>query len=104
MPELLLGRKLLKAMGFNFNEHPHRVAPLIEGKSEKELQGEPCKLFTATYHGLSYTDEYEDPIEPPKCLKAWFGVDNAESITEVIDSAVEEASRNGLSVRGSRKL
>lgn len=67
----------MNAKRFDFNEHLHREALLINGKLEKELQEELCRLSTATYRGLSYTDEDEGPIQPPECLKAWFGVDTA---------------------------
>lgn len=49
-----------------------------------------------------YTDE--DPIEPHECLQAGFGVDSTKFITEAMESAIKEASTNGISGGGARKL
>lgn len=100
MPETLLGRPLLKAMGFDFNEHLHRVALLIDGKSEKEVQGGNCRLASTAFRGLSYTEGDYDKVKLPECLQAGFGDDKPADIEDAISSAVEEAKKNGISPSG----
>ncbi|PXF45965.1 hypothetical protein BWQ96_04278 [Gracilariopsis chorda] len=102
MAEILLGRPLLKAMGFDFNEHLQCIAPFSHRESEEELQEGKCTLALASYRGVNFSDIEEDPIQLSECLQARFGSDTVTDIA--IMCAVDDAKKNGLSAASTEKL
>lgn len=103
-PDILLGMPLLKAMGFDFNQHLYCIAALIDGKSKEKLQEGNSTFAPASYRGVNYNDIEEVPIELPECLQAGFGFDTVVEIDEAITSAVDGAKKNGLSAPSTENL
>ena len=50
----------------------------------------------ASYQGVTYRDDGDDPISPPVDLTAEFGDDKDEEIKIALESRVEEAKEKGL--------
>lgn len=61
MMEALLGRTLLKAIGFDLNKHLLMVGNRIERKSETELKSGMVSVSATFFTGMSYQDPDDDP-------------------------------------------
>lgn len=104
MAEVLLGRPLLKAMGFDLAKHLQKVGGAIDGKSEEELKANTIPISSTSFKGLSYSNAEDDPVEPPECLQAGFGTDSEVFMQEAMDKAVADARENGMSAKSSESL
>eukprot|EP00737_Agarophyton_chilense_P003015 gb/GEZJ01003494.1/.p1 GENE.gb/GEZJ01003494.1/~~gb/GEZJ01003494.1/.p1 ORF type:complete len:632 (+),score=64.87 gb/GEZJ01003494.1/:1029-2924(+) len=104
MAKVLLGRQFLKAIGLDLGKHLQKVGTGINGMSEKELRVKIARLFSTAFKGLSYQEAEDDPIEPPECLQAGFGVDSNDSIDQAMRKAVEETRSNIISSKGDVRL
>lgn len=104
MSEVLLGRPLLKAIGFDFDEHLRKVQHEINGKSMRELNQEQAEAKSLKYNGTVYRDCGDDPVKPPTILAANFGKDSDAEIDNCLNRMVNEALQNGMSSKSVGKL
>ena len=115
MNEILLGRPLLKAIGFDFHRHLLSVRDKVHDKDFSELVNEMGKISVLAYtfatppqggryKGLSYNDFDDDPIALPESISAGIGKDSKESIDKAFRSIVENAKNNGISDNGKNRL
>lgn len=97
MDVVLLGRPLLRSLGFDLKKHLESVARLFDCKCVEELSMDnlnisaptetPCiknedrtlKSFSA-YQGLVYQDDSDEPIDLPDAFAADIGKDSEASI------------------------
>lgn len=91
-------------MGFIFNENLQRKTPLVDWRTENELQKAKCTVSSASYTGVRYTDVDENLIDLLECLHACFGSDTTEEIHATIRSAVTEARNDGITNKGAEGL
>lgn len=54
MDEILLGRPLLRAIGFDLGKHLRKVGAVINGMYEKELKTETARISATQFRFLSY--------------------------------------------------
>lgn len=80
MTDVLLGKPLLRSLGFDFDSHLNNVAAEIHNKSVQELT-DNAQLSRLGYQVLVYGDVYDDPIELPSHIISGFGDDEPEYIT-----------------------
>jgi len=104
MDETLLSRSLLQSMGFDLNNHLHRVHHLIDNKHVSELDPEKLKAASMRYQGLSYDDADDNPVTLPESISAGIGMDTSESIDTAFQSILTNAKSEGISVSGANRL
>lgn len=107
MNELLLGRPLLKCLGFDLDK-------LLNGLCEKgETTNVADRLvndinsknsitlaFVKNYAGLWYNQEEFDPVEPLDSVASYMGDDSKESIRKALSITLEAAKKEGMSAKG----
>lgn len=114
MDEILLGRPLLKCLGFNLDSHLEQVrdrykdvdiSQIIYQTSEANHASEiPAKAAAlGPYGGLWYNQAEEDPIGLPKSADANIGVDREEDVQDAFRLILKQAEGNGLSKPGLEK-
>lgn len=104
MDEILLGRTLLKSIGFDLNEHLARVRDIVHNKHVDDISTQEIKAASVSYKGLRYQEADDDPIEIPDIVAAGIGKDSKDSIDKAFDNIVVEAKRNGLVESGIKRL
>lgn len=121
MDEVLLGRSLLRSLGFDLKKHLESVARQVDGKSVEELNMDSRKTVVpteghrdknearmlkslSTYQGLVYQGDSDDPIELPDAFAAGIGKDSVSSIDVEFSRIVTAAKKNGMSDAGLTDL
>ena len=104
MDEVLLGRPLLKKLGFDLKSHLDTVGISLHGRSFDELNEADVKMSKISYNGMRYDSVGDDPIELPEGAGAHIGVDKREEIDLAFNQIVEDAEQNGISNTGKSRL
>ena len=104
MVEVILGRPFLDKIGFNLTEHLYEVHDRINDMELDKIDTERLKMATIKYRGMSYTDVDDDPVGLPEGVSARIGEDAREDIDKALSDIVTEASRNGISDAGRKRL
>ena len=102
MTESIIGRPLLKTLGFDLNEHLKSVRDRIDGMSVEDIK--VAKQASISYQGTRYRDCNDDPVEQPSILKHNFGVDSKQSIDKAFQNILHHAKKNGISPKGLSEL
>jgi hypothetical protein len=90
MSEILIGRPLLKAIGFDLEEHLETDRDVLNNsKFDTNLLNTVNtrsfgKAARSTYTGLQYTTADSDPVPPTETAGAAMGTDSASKIQDSI--------------------
>lgn len=112
MSEILLGRPLLKAIGFDVDEHLESNHAVLDGKEfdtdllsqVNSLSNPNGKLARSSYYkGLISTDADVDPVPEVETAGAAMGEDSAEDIQEAFRVMLTKAKDQGMSKEGLEK-
>ena len=109
MDEVILGRPLLKSLGFDLDEHLEKVRRQLGSTSldpnEQVIQStsESSDLRIASYKGLWYNDLETDPVPPLDTGTAKMGIDKPEEIDKAFDTILTNAKDAGLTENGLRR-
>ena len=109
MSEILLGRPLLKALGFDVDEHleaNHAVLNdqefdtglLDQINSTPKPSGKAVRF--SCYTGLTSENADPDPIEPMPTAGAAMGEDTEDEIQQAFEKMLKNAEENGMSEKG----
>jgi len=113
MDEILLGRPLLKCLGFDLESHLEKVRLNFDNADVKGLMSQeshPSSSATvklnrfAVYNGLRYDSVDDDPILMPQTPGANMGVDTEADIDLALKKKIREAKENGMSAVGLRTI
>lgn len=113
MDEVLLGRPLLRCIGFDLDQHLASVRQKfdnidVDEKIAKELNTrlplhkDKTKRICSikSYRGLWYDQTEGDPVDPVPAAGANMGVDSESDISAVIESIIRAAKEEGMSAEG----
>ena len=109
MEEILLGRPLLKCLGFDLETHLAKIRTqfddvdignLMNESLESSLGGQGKFSRFASYTGLRYATIEDDPINLPEAAGASIGTDDPAEIDSAIKEMVQQATNNGMSKNG----
>lgn len=114
MEEILLGRPLLKCLGFDLGRHLEDVrdkyhnadvSSLMPVAAEPESESLVLNRFAA-YTGIRYNDadSDSDPIPLPNSIGASMGIDSEQDIETAITNTVRSAEANRISEEGSARI
>lgn len=114
MTEVLLGRPLLKCLGFDLGSHLAKFREKFDNANIDDLfrsinstdalssnnvrQSRLSSL--STYEGLWYNRTEDDPISPPQDAGANMGVDKESEIQECFTITLDQARLEGMSLEG----
>lgn len=112
MNELLLGRPLLKCLGFDLDKLLHGLCLQgdevdVASKLAEDLNNEedinPKAAALKEYGGMWYNREEYDPVEPTDSVAAHMGEDTPNSINEAVKKTIVDARESGMSNEGLKK-
>ena len=109
MEEILLGRPLLKCLGFDLDIHlesvrqtfdnldvSHAMATKINSDERKKIESSKlCSL--KNYKGLWYDTVEDDPVPPVDSAGANMGLDKEEDVQKALEETFEKAKNAGMS-------
>lgn len=113
MDEVLLGRPLLKKLGFNLDAHLREIQKTSKDIDMSTIENalwnqQPARvdipIGPASYKVLSYYELEDDPIPPLQSGSANIGEDDDDQVVREFGKALNEAKENGLSGEGYRRV
>ena len=111
MSEILLGRPLLKAIGFDVDDHLESNHAVLDGKQfDTDLLSKVNSLSTPTgklarssyYKGLTSSDADVDPVSEVETAGAAMGEDSVEDIQNAFAGMLKKAEDQGMTKEGLR--
>jgi hypothetical protein len=106
MSKILIGRPLLKAIGFDLETHLETNRDVLNNSTldTNLLNTVNTRSFgkaaRSSYTGLEYNTADSDPVPPTETAGAAMGTDSASEIQDAIERMIASAKLNGMSSVG----
>jgi hypothetical protein len=110
MSEILFGRPLLKAIGFDLEAHLETSLDVMNNSmfDTNQLSTVNTRSFgkaaRSSYTDLQYNTADSDPVPPTETAGAAIGTDSASKIQDAIERMIASAKLNGMSSTRTREL
>ena len=106
MDEILLGRPLLRCLGFDLGDHLEKFRDKIDNADVESLmnsspEGDTFKIASLPqYKGLWYNSTEEDPIPASDSITEDASVMDNSDVEKALEAALSDASLKGMSEEG----